>query len=60
MPEREAGGWRRPARSSDKEQDDVDKLEKGGLRALLLSLTGDREVRLSQGAAGGAGRPAPV
>ena len=31
-----------------KEQDDVDRLEKGGLRALLLSLTGDREVRLSQ------------
>ena len=30
------------------EQDDVDRLEKGGLRALLLSLTGDREVRLSQ------------
>ena len=31
-----------------KEQDDVDRLEKGGLRALLLSLTGDREVRLSK------------
>lgn len=31
-----------------KEQDDVDRLEKGGLRALLLSLTGDREARLSQ------------
>lgn len=30
------------------EQDDVDKLEKGGLRSLLLSLTGDKEVRLSQ------------
>ena len=30
------------------EQDDVDRLEKGGLRALLLSLTGDKEVRLSQ------------
>lgn len=31
-----------------KEQDDVDKLEKGGLRALLLSLTGDKEERLDQ------------
>lgn len=31
-----------------KEQDDVDKLEKGGLRALLLSLTGDKEERLSR------------
>lgn len=30
------------------EQEDVDKLEKGGLRALLLSLTGDKEARLSQ------------
>lgn len=31
-----------------KEQDDVDRLEKGGLRSLLLSLTGDKEVRLSR------------
>ena len=30
------------------EQEDVDRLEKGGLRSLLLSLTGDREARLSQ------------
>ena len=30
------------------EQEDVDKLEKGGLRSLLLSLTGDKEARLSQ------------
>lgn len=31
-----------------KEQDDVDRLEKGGLRALLLTLTGDKEERLSK------------
>lgn len=36
------------ARLLTKEREDVEKLEKGGLRALLLSLTGDREVRLSQ------------
>ena len=30
------------------EREDVEKLERGGLRALLLSLTGDREARLSQ------------
>ena len=30
------------------EQEDVDKLEKGGLRSLLLSITGDKEARLSQ------------
>lgn len=30
------------------EQRDVDRLEKGGLRALLLSLTGDKEERLSK------------
>ena len=29
-------------------QEDVDKLEKGGLRSLLLSITGDKEARLSQ------------
>ena len=32
------------ARLLTKEREDVEKLEKGGLRALLLSLTGDREV----------------
>lgn len=31
-----------------KEQDDVDKLEKGGLRSFLLSLTGEKEERLDQ------------
>lgn len=31
-----------------KEQDDVDKLEKGGIRAFLLSLTGDKEERLTK------------
>lgn len=31
-----------------KEQDDVDKLEKGGLRSFLLSLTGDKEERLTK------------
>ena len=31
-----------------KEQDDVDKLEKGGLRSFLLSLIGDKEERLDQ------------
>ena len=31
-----------------KEQDDVDKLEKGGLRSFLLHLTGDKEERLSK------------
>ena len=31
-----------------KEQDDVDKLEKGGIRAFLLSLTGDKEERLDK------------
>ena len=36
------------ARLLTKEREDVEKLEKGGLRALLLSLTGDREVRLSK------------
>lgn len=36
------------ARLLTKEREDVEKLEKGGLRALLLSLTGDREARLSQ------------
>ena len=36
------------AQSFRKEQDDVDKLEKGGLRSLLLSITGDKEARLSQ------------
>ena len=36
------------ARIFREEQDDVDRLEKGGLRALLLSITGDKEVRLSQ------------
>ena len=36
------------ARLLTKEREDVEKLEKGGLRALLLSLTGDREVCLSQ------------
>ena len=30
------------------EQEDVDRLEKGGLRSLLLSITGDKEARLSQ------------
>ena len=30
------------------EQEDVDRLEKGGLRAFFLSLTGDREVQLSK------------
>ena len=29
-------------------QDDVDRLERGGLRAFFLSLTGDREVQLSK------------
>ncbi|MFQ9206687.1 MAG: hypothetical protein ACLR28_12345 [Flavonifractor plautii] len=36
------------ARLLTKEREDVEKLERGGLRALLLSLTGDREARLSQ------------
>ena len=36
------------ARIFREEQDDVDRLEKGGLRALLLSITGDKEVKLSQ------------
>lgn len=36
------------ARVFRKEQDDVDQLEKGGLRALLLSLTGDRKERLDR------------
>ena len=36
------------ARLLTKEREDVEKLERGGLRALLLSLTGDREVRLSK------------
>ena len=36
------------ARIFREEQDDVDRLEKGGLRALLLSITGDKEIRLSQ------------
>lgn len=31
-----------------KEQDDVDKLEKGGLRSFLLSLAGEKEERLDQ------------
>ena len=31
-----------------KEQDDVDKLEKGGLRSFLLSLTGEKEERRDQ------------
>ena len=31
-----------------KEQDDVDKLEKGGLRSFLLSLTGEKEERLDK------------
>lgn len=31
-----------------KEQDDVDKLERGGLRAFLLGLTGDKEERLTK------------
>ena len=30
------------------EQEDVDRLERGGLRAFFLSLTGDREVQLSK------------
>jgi len=41
-------GVEETARLLTKEREDVEKLEKGGLRALLLSLTGDREVRLSQ------------
>ena len=36
------------AQSFRKEQDDVDKLEKGGLRSFLLSLTGEKEERLDQ------------
>ncbi len=39
---------RQTAQLAAKEQEDVDKLESGGLRALLLSLAGDKEVRLSQ------------
>ena len=45
--ERKARG-EETARLLTKEREDVEKLEKGGLRALLLSLTGDREVRLSK------------
>lgn len=36
------------ARIFRKEQDDVDRLEKGGLQALLLALTGGREERLDR------------
>ena len=36
------------AQSFRKEQDDVDKLEKGGLRSFLLSLTGEKEERLDK------------
>lgn len=35
-------------RSYRREQDDVDKLEKGGIRTFLLSLTGDKEERLTK------------
>lgn len=36
------------ARIYRREQEDVDRLEAGGLRALLLSLSGDKEERLSR------------